>query len=853
MSEPLIKINNFNQGYATAYGRGKEPEGSFADSRNLVPTKVGSLEQTHGYSTTGGLAALPTGYQLPAIGSSTYSIAKFLAHPFAYSFEKPAAHDGRVYWMLDNQFSPVNHVGLDNVYVPGDTEGVQFGTGSSNFAALDEIVVLDERKIVDASSADVTSPTAFVLQIANGATHGIVMINNYYKGWRLEFNDSGTIEYNYIQGNTVGGANMSFTLKARIDGAGLNWTFGGAGDTLTLRRWFHRPNDFIADFDTPPGRCFESNGRVRGSGGASSDEDKFPWFMEYLNRTWFTGHANAETYRGTYVDRMEMDEKRPDAGQILSAPTRGDDGTGTDAFTTGNTYYLGHTLEYDGYQESRLSTFYSAGAITAGQDTIDFDLNIPFARLSKRVTAINIYAKEVIAGIESQAYFVKRIDLITDAYTSNFTNWTYIYGTFEAYFQIQGAVRANEAHITGSDWFNRGQTYSQRTGRLEELLHATTPPTADSHRHIISWKEAEVISGRALFGNFYDPNTSQTFVDQIRFTHIASTGVPNYDAIPWERDVFEKDVATGDPGSVRWLAEQNGYLIVFKDDGLYGIYITPTPETWSPQTISLQDGVVSRDSVVKLPNGDLGFADTDHYKILRNGHVIPIVWNWEGDYFNLTKTSIVAWYDKIDRSLRITDQQAVSSEYPIYCAYIDFASVGDGGRLLVPWYKIRVPHKVEFITTERDESVIFTNQTATVVYEWHKTDKTFAGTTIKPYLKTHPKLVSEDSFIAMDAVRLTRYNSGSTGNLQCKLYVDSTTVTTTFATVTGGDLVNDTTFLKVRPTEKRLGRRIQFEYNTHATPETNGSANIIIHEIAFHGRLVKPRKKNLSTAGFPDV
>ena len=856
MSQLLLKISNFVRGMVTSYGRGEEPDGSFSDSRNLIPTKKGSLEQAHGYSTTGGLAALPTGYEDVAAGATTYDISTMEFAPFAYSLEKPAAHDGRVYFMQDDVGT--NHVMLSNIYVLGDSATQQYGVAGSNYAARNEIVPIDERKIIDANHADVSRVSPVGIGVNNAATtHGLVLINDYYNGWQIIYTDSssGEVEYGYIEDYIVSGANVTINLKETInDASGLGWDDGvpwAAGDTLTLRRWFHSKPTMVADFDTLPGRCFESEGRVRGSGGASSDEDKFPWFMEYISRTWFTGHAEAQTYTGTYVDVMEMTwDIRGDAGQVLVAPTLATVGGGVTAFTAGRTYYLGFTIEYDGYQEGRLSYFLTTAAVAA-EDTIDFDLIIPFSKLNKRVTGINIYMKEVAGGIESSASHVKHISFITDEHGSAFSTWSWVTNTQRfGYFTIVGSARTNEAHVKATDWFNRGQTYTQRTGRLEELTTAT-PPSYDTTRHIISWKEVEVIAGRALFGNYYDPNTAETYYDQIRFTHIASTGVPSYDAIPSERDLFEKDVATGDPGTVRRLIEQNGYLVIFKDDSIFTFYITPTPETWSPQTITTRDGLVSVESVVKMPNGDIGFADVDFYKIIRNGDIVPITWNIEATYYNLTKTSIVAWYDKIDSSLRFTDQQVSSSEYPIYCTY-PHLSYAEEGRLIMPWYKLRIPHRVEFVATERDEGALFTNGTATVVYEWHKTDKTYAGTSIKPYLKTHPQVRDDEKHMAIDRVELVRLNTtGAAGSLVSKLYIDSSSVTTTFASVdpTATDVTNIQQ--KVRPTEKRMGRTIQYEYNTDGTPETNGTNNIQVHSINYYGKVVIPRKINRGSIVIP--
>ena len=868
MSQPLIRISNFRGGFATAYGRGKEPDDTFEDSRNLLPTKLGSLEQCHGYSTTGGLSGMPTGFVVPtADAASTYSMGSFLATPFPFSAELPASYDGRIYFFRDNQITPVDHYAINPWYRGASMDATSGGTTAqsvnSGFALLDQY-----KKFTGTGVTISAINTTSIITVPNATTHGLSSTADFYNGWRISFQDAsfaGQYEYAYIVDYSVAADTATITVKENIGLIGLDWTVVANADTFTMVRWFHRPAETIMlpTFDSPPGRCFESEGRVRGSGGASSSQHKFPWWLGYIDRVFWTGHASAITYQGTYVDEMEMSQYAttgvvpanppPDIIATGAAGYVDSDATGLQDFPTGRVYYAGWTLEYDGYQESRLGGFVSLGAVAVDIDKAFYSITITPSRMSKRVTALNIYVIEEVSGVQSQPYFVKRWDIVTpttaELDATNGWIWTANNGTFG----IDGGASTRLSFFTYNDvLLGSGQSYTSRTGRLPEIAPSSSNvPTETLHRHIVSWKEVEIVAGRALFGNYYDPNpgVAQTFVDQIRFTPITSTGIPNYDIIPRERDVYEKDVATGDPGIVRRLVEQNGNLIVFKDKGIYAIDITPFPETWSPRTVSLIDGLVSVDSVAKMPSGDIAFGDIDQFKIIRNQSVIPIVWNFQTDYFNLTKTSLVAWYDKIDRSIRFTDQQTVSSEFPVYCGYLDYAQVGDGGRLFVPFYKIRVPNVPQYVAVERDDSVLLTNSSLTKLYKWHKTDLLFDATTIKPYLKTHGKLLDEMMFLAMDMVQLTRYNSGSTGTLECKLYVDSASVTTTFATVSGASLANDTIFFKVRPTEKRLGRRVVFEYNTNASPETNGSANILIHQIAFHGHKVTPRRKTLSTSG----
>ena len=75
----LKAIRDFSIGLVDSFGRGKEPDGSFLDSRNLIPSKIGSLETVHGYSSeslsshVADVNLLPSGFY-DVTGTGTFAI-----------------------------------------------------------------------------------------------------------------------------------------------------------------------------------------------------------------------------------------------------------------------------------------------------------------------------------------------------------------------------------------------------------------------------------------------------------------------------------------------------------------------------------------------------------------------------------------------------------------------------------------------------------------------------------------------------------------------------------------------------------------------------------------------------------
>ena len=820
--QPVLEIKDFSGGYADQYGRGKAPLNTFVDSKNLVPTKIGSLETTHGYLVDD---TWPTGFIVPdADSADTLNLTTAKASPFAYSAESPTSYDGKVHFIADTDGT--NHVAFD-YWFKGGTRETTYNDGW---------VVLDERKILDGNGADITL-NATTVTVANAATHGLVTDDDYYNGWVLIYLDvTGPSYYSWVVTDyavTAGTATITVLGKP-------NSLTKGAGDTITLQRWFHRARDMNPDFDTRPGNCFVANGVVRGSGGASSSQHKFPWRAEYINRTFWDGVTGAEfTYQGTYVDEMECSPW----AMFLATLTNGDAvrfrdvvTTGGTAFSTAASFRLGWTLEYDGYQESQLVQESSSHAVNGSTELMRYYIYIHPGRMSKRVTAVNVYASQIISGVESQMYFIKRHDILSPAVPGQW-KWQPDTGAGDLITDVHAVAlgvtsSTSETIFDQVKWTAKGGTYRERTGRVQEA--------SSTVRHIVSWKYAEVISGRAFFANFYDPNESQTFVDQVRFTSLGTSGASDYDSIIYDRFNYEFDVGTGTSEAINGLAQDSGWLIVFKDNSIHSKYISAYPETWTGSIISVNDGLYAEESLCRLPDGGIVFVDVNGVKLLRNQRILTLTANWEDTFFNLSgKSSIVIWYDKADKSINVTNG-AYDGTHVFYRGYLDKASSRSDGTFAIPWYKIVPPDVCRFVCVSRDGTVYFTYAAADRNFAWGKSYKTYNSALIKPYLKTQVIVPDESAFVVLDKVDLVRTNgTGVAGTLQAKLYVDSTTVTTTI-TVSATDQAKTNIPLKTVATDKRMGRSLQIEYNTHASAEYNSTNGVTLHAFLVYGAIVPP-------------
>ncbi len=781
----LFKIDKFDGGFTDAFGRGKAPVNTFSDSRNLIPTKRGSLETPHGFSTTGGLAAFPSGIVKSGIDETAFfTISKMVADPFAVSLESPTSYDGRVYFWEDSDGA--KHVVL-NTWFKGSATPI-----------TSPVAYIDEHKHFDSTDVTIAASVSLNVVITNAnAVHGLSSAADYYNGWILRI-ENGSVDHARVVDYQYDEPTDTATIVTNMD-VGKTWVSMKVGGTYTLQRWFHGVDDMIPTFDTPPGTTWESNGRIRGCGGASSSQHKFPWISQYINRTWFNGHTSEFSYQGTYVDQMECKNTCANLGPLTVYRSLITDGAITTKFPDDREYGIGYTIEYDGYEESPLGDFSWSGSTGTGNNYawLRYDIAVDSSSMSKRVTAVNIYVKERISGIESQAYFLRRFNLLDPTTDELSLGWTYDGDTGE--FAILGTTDVTRFQY--NDFLDAGDTYFQRTGIYEE-----TP----GDRHIVSWKYSEVVSGRRFFANFYDPNLSETITDQVRFTPIAPSGASNYDLIPYDRINYEIDVASGNAEVVKGLSEDNGWLIIFKDNSIFSWYIGPDVPTWVQHKVSSGDGLYAPQSIVKLPEGQIGFADVDGFKILKNQQIQNITQLWAESYYNLSdKANIRAWFDKIDRSLRITNGANITGY--VYACYPDFG---------YSWYKLLHPanHYVEFVCTERDGSVLFTNQYATFqgLFKWHKTDYTYgSGNYIVPYLKTNDIVADESALVLVDKFMVVSSKRGVAGTYTNNAYIDGTLVTSGGFTPWGNQSLSYANLMQKLPVDAnvRMGRRIQFEWN----------------------------------------
>jgi len=827
---PLLqKINEFGLGITDVFSRGDSPLGAFEDLRNFLPIRVRGLRSAFGY--TQEISALPTGFPDHTPTATTFDMAEINYHPFPFSAEEPSSYDGRVYHMKDDNGD--YHFVLKPWYNYNWK-----GTDTAVTSVFSGFIHIDDYKVVanDGEDWDLDGgggASSTTLTIPNAASHGLSLEDDYYNGWRVDFHDetAGTTAYNVVADYAVSGNTATVTFLFNVGSGSMNWTVldkDVAGvdpeDTLTFRRWFHRPAAMVATFDaTNPGDCFASEGRVRGCGGASSDENHFPWVTQFINRTWMTGDTIATSYRGTYVDEMEM---RPDGAGVDTVVTAAAFGTtaGATLFPAGD-YQVAWTVEYDGFQESPLSAWQTADTANgSSHDNYYFTLTVNFPRMSKRVTAINLYMRSTISGVTSSAMFVKRHSL-TDPTAGEISKWQ---ASFPAGNWIATGGDADTFYVTGDEFAAATDTYYSRTGRREDV----------GERNIVAWRYTQRAGGRQFFGYFYDPNEAATLVDEIRYTGFRDSGAASFDAIPSDREEFEIAVAGYTGSSIMGLAVDNDWLHAFKDGSITAWYVAQYPEAWVPLVVSSLDGLASRHAVGEFPDG-LFFADTDGFKAIVNQRVITLSNSIENTYRAFTsKSEIRAWYEPLDHTIRITD--GVDETYRhVWVCYIERPFTLPDGRAAFPWYKLRLPadHYVEWFFD--DEGTHFTNADDSWpgVMVWSRTAYTFGGGTnyIRPYLVTHKIVVDESKKMNIDKVVLVKSGEGDTGTLDNLITVDGTA--NSFASQ---DKAKTHLFQKFGPDDVRKGRYIQVGYNVNASGEAHTDGTVDFDEIQIHGTVEEP-------------
>jgi hypothetical protein len=779
------------------------------------------LETVHGYASESLSSHVADVFLLPGgfydvSGTGTYNATAILADTFCYSGAIPEAYDGRVFWVKD---------GDDNKHIMLDTHFDRSGSKVTDYSGF---VMLDERKTFS-YSASVSVTATKTLSITGYTALGLCASNDYYNGWRIEWTSGATTKYATVTDYAVVVADAAFTTLEDIDAMG--WDTATTGDSFTIRRWFHGQTNFVPSFGTIPGQPFASEGVVRGCGGAAATTGYDPWWVGYVDRTYFNNVDSGAgvVVKGTYADLMEVSV---DSGVTMDGATR--ETASSDESLEAAVYDITFSLEYDGYQESELSIITEELNAVVAPQYLSTKFTVQFAKMSKRVTAINFYAREKLLGIVGQFYFIRRIPLYLLTIAQD-DEWTFVSDATSGRYVLDGTGVGNahaQAQIKLADWTSKGASYYDRTGRVERDV---VSGVATDLRSIVSWKYTEEVAGRRFFAYYYDPNTSETVTSWIRFTPF-SQGVPSHDIIPWDRLSYEFQSTGGDPDPIVGLKADRGFLYTFKDKSIRSSYINETPETWVHSDLSGRDGTAGYRSLLSVPESGLVFADVDHLKMIFNQRIVTLTDFIKNTYLAIDdKGLIVCWYDKIDGAICFTDG-ITPTHYRGYKSKSGYA-----------WYKVVVGTNQypEFIGVERDGSILFTNNHTSGFqgyFKWGRGVYLFGGGTIIPYLKTNNVIVDEQAHVLLDKIVLTKSGNADAGTLQNTVYVDTVASSQPF---TDEDKTAETLYEKFRSTTPRQGRRIQVEYNYHATGESLSTGKLELHGIDIYGEVVQPPEKSV--------
>lgn len=295
---PKWEINNF-KGVVRDTGAGKQPEGTIADSTNLVlHRKRGSLVQRWGLSASG-------------VGTKPSALS-VLDHHLCFPVTQPSSSDQHVYFGQDS--NAAKHIWCKPYYHNSATAGtgndgwVDISETKTFTPAGDQVISIDPANSITMEGADTC------------ASLGLETTSQYYKNWVMIVDDTNGKSVWFIKSYFVSGGYASFYLDSIID-----VTTGDPYSTLkacsvSLYRYFHidrsDASPFTPSYTDPAG--YSSDLAVRFSGGKGSTVGYKNIKYGYLSKTFFPSvTSRSHAFQGSYCDQAEC--KAPSSALLKSA------------------------------------------------------------------------------------------------------------------------------------------------------------------------------------------------------------------------------------------------------------------------------------------------------------------------------------------------------------------------------------------------------------------------------------------------------------------------------------------------------------------------------------------------------
>lgn len=635
------------------------------------------------------------------------------------------------------------------------------------------------------AAANVTAKGTNTLTISNGSS-----TDDFYKGWII-VNHGASDQALYI--TAYNGTTKVLTTNEDVpSGWGLN-------NNYTIFNAFHDNFGFVPIDSTWP-VAVQQGDAILASGGQSSNTGAKLWWSGYIKATYFPGLSRAPQIDGTYFSEAEV---KSTAGISQTYFTSYSVSPNSDGLEEGRRWFACFVLEtHDGQLSNpiKASTNYiDTNTLGAGYG-IKYDVRIDFPRLNKRVVKVHHFMgfseNTGATSLQWGQYFYISTD------TLNATGHGYTYNTSTS----EPGYYTKTISLNNNSWLQRGESLQEFLGRSES--DSTT----------VSCNYMEFVNDRLFVAGYYDYVSGKSYNDSIRFSGFSGSGVPQYNvlaAVPGESEIV---IEAGDPTSIQHIGRWEDKLTIKKDQNLYAIPITANPETWQLIIVARNIGCDVPRGVVTTPFGEIIPKAGDDIYLYRGGYPESLLKDsWIDTWRALTttyKANWWGWYNPTRKSYNIMYTTDGSDKKTWWEMFFEFPV----GRRFA-WFRHKNTLDIQSVRVDRDGNVLFASGN---IYKFDNSTSD-NGTAIQTYFKTNPIVLSERDLLEINGWYLAidqDTNATRANNLDCKLLVDGSVYTfdgisTQYTNMTKTNL----RFESLTPIGTQ-GRRVEFEWNSNATPAT---------------------------------
>jgi hypothetical protein len=776
---PIKKINTFVKGKVTRIAHGKQPDGSFYDSKNLVPnSKIGALCLRTGVTASTEVVAATSGNTI----TTTVDFHKV-------STENPSAQD--ITLMLGTTAGSVKKIVQSPWF---DVGGTVRTTG------------LEWGETLTTTISSVSTPDVV---IANGST-----TDDYYNGWII-YKDSTLpcLITNYV------GSSKTCTLDGWVPD-----DFAG-GQTVYLARGFHDNPAFTPSYVTPGTErsvCLCHNDALLFSGGKSSTAGCVAMHCKYTSKTFFASLSSGLVWSGTYVSEAEIDTTGVVASTALGSAMATLLATSTVGLNVNLKWFAAVIGETDDGQKSQVLASVGIKPTPSGTYPAQALLMctiVKLAMLNKRFKKLHFFlgstsAVDALSLDYKDYYYIKSIDMTDTAYNTTASGVSYVYTDYLVASTATSAPKSYNYYVyfDNSHWLQKGENL------VEFIGHPYCTSTT------MSFSQAILESGRLVVARYHDYSDGLDYNDSIRYSIFDGYGVPNINVLPNLTDFSESIIAQGDPSSIQGMAKYNGKVLILKNRASRFTELTYNPLEWRLVDVAEEIGCDVPTSVVATPYGIIFAKSGDDIYLWDGGYPKSLLESTWLDVYRALATTYKAnwmgWYNALDKSYNLY----IKDDGFVYSMHFDIGNA---------WTKHDYTMEPQIVRTRSDGRVYYRGSGyAAYTLRYFSTNTQDVSTSIAPYYDSGEILLEEKDLVTIDKFFVNFVGTGTAANnLDVQVLVDNAVVKE-FAAVTK----TKTRIESILP--YNIGRTVRIKFNTDGSPAT-WATSFELYEIGFD-YVVKP-------------